>query len=138
MAKFGPLKNATIIVGGVDLSNHCESVTVQEGAETGAFHAMSDETAYLTPTLFTWSVSATFFQDFAAANVDATIRALMAARTVFPLLVRPDSAAISATNPAWSGSAFISSYSPIQGAHGAVAMAAVTFSPAGNLSRIIA
>lgn len=136
MSKFGVFKNAFIRVNGVDLSNHCTELRFRERSAVIPSHAMSDDYEFAKPGLFNIEASATFLQDFAAGSVDATINPLWANRSEFGLLLRADSAAVSTTNPSYSGLAFIESYSPIGGAHGANLMAEVVFQPAGNWSRL--
>src|SRR3990167_8522597 len=132
MAKLGVFKDGFIRVNGVDLSNHCTELRFRELSAVIPSHAMSDDYEFAKPGLFNIEASATFLQDFVSGSVDATINPLWANRSEFGLLLRASSAATSATNPAYSGLAFVSSYSPIGGAHGANLMAEVQFQPAGN------
>lgn len=136
MAKFGVWKNGYIRVNGVDLSDHASEIRFAESSAEIPSHAMGDDYEFNKPGLFRITCTARFFQDFAAASVDATLNPLWANRSEFGLLLRADSAATSSTNPAYSGLAFIANYSPIGGTHGDNLMAEVTFSPAGNWTRL--
>lgn len=135
MAKFGPFKNAFFDVNGVDLSNHVESLTVNESAAALENHAMGDDTAIKIAGLLDWSIDVTFFQDFAAGSVDATLHPIYSGGDSCRVRCRPDSATVGAGNPMWSGDAYITSYQPMGGAHGDNLMTSVTFSPATNLVR---
>lgn len=138
MSRFGPWKNAYLEINGTDISDHVESVTLDTGAVELPNHAMGDEYEYQRAGLLTWSVEASFFQDFAAASVDATLWPLYSGRQTFALILKPDSGAIGQSNPQWSGDVFISSYQPLAGSHGDNLMAPVTFAPASDLVRTIA
>jgi hypothetical protein len=146
MARYGPWKNAYLAVNGVDLSDHAESISLNTGAVTLSNSAMGDEyeyqragllnwSVYQRAGLLNWSVEATFYQDFAAGSVDATLWPLYSGRQTFALVLRADSGLIGTANPQWSGDVFISSYQPAQGAHGDNLMSPVTFSPASDLLR---
>ncbi|MGH3978086.1 MAG: hypothetical protein ACRDRZ_03630 [Pseudonocardiaceae bacterium] len=74
-----------------------------------------------------------FAQDFAAAQVDATLWAVLGTTTT--VAVRPTSGAISATNPEYIGSMLLEEYSPIDGEVGDAATASVTFIGSGALTR---
>ena len=137
MAKFGTVRNGYIEVNGVNLSADCESFTLNIGTQTQPFNAHSDTTAYNTPGLFTWSLSARFYHDFASAKVHATIKTMHAGRGLHNVVVREDSGAASSTNPSYSGLAFVEAYNtPVGGAHGANGMTDVTWSPAGALTEL--
>lgn len=62
-------------------------------------------------------ITLAFFQDFAAAKVDATLWPLVG--TTFPVTVKPTSAAVSTTNPRYDMTGTLLSYAPIAGAVGA-------------------
>ena len=135
MARYGPWKNAYLQINGIDLSDHVESLTLNGGAVTLPNDAMGDEYEYQRAGLLTWSVEATFYQDFAGGSVDATLWPLYSGRQTFALIVRADSGAIGTANPQWSGDVFISSYQPLAGSHGDNLMVPITFSPASDLVR---
>lgn len=135
MAKFGPFKNAYLEVNSVDLSDHVESMTINQSNATLDEHAMGDNTAKQRAGLMSWSIDVTFFADFAAASVDATLSPLYSGGTNFMIRAKAENAATSATNPIWSGQAFVSSYQPMGGGHGDELMQPTTFSPAGDLIR---
>lgn len=133
VTKFGPFLDGFIEVNGVDLSDHCESFTLTQGQESLDNHAMGDQAAYQRAGLMTWNVEANFFQDFSAGNVNATLYPLLSGTETFAVRVKPTSSATSATNPLWSGQAFISSYNPLGGSHGDNLMSPCTFTMAGDI-----
>jgi hypothetical protein len=82
-----------------------------------------------------WSVDIDFNQDFAAAQVDATLFPLLG--TVVTVTVKATSAANSATNPQYSGSVLVKEYTPLDGGVGDLAKTSVSWPGAGTLTRLI-
>ena len=137
MAKSGIVYNGSITAAGADLSLDCKSYSLNMGQPGVAFSGYGDTTAIETPGLLTWSLSARFFHDFAAGKVDATLGPAWQNKSVLSLIVQEVSGARSATNPGYSGLAFISQYNtPIGGEHGAIGICDVTFSPYSALTRM--
>lgn len=86
------------------------------------------------PGLLNGSFEIEFFQDYAAANVDATLFAMLgAAATAFA--IKPTSSAISATNPAYKGNCILASYTPLQGTVGDEATTKARFEVDGAIER---
>lgn len=129
------LTDADLSVGGVDLSDHVESLTINYEAESVDDTVMSDDTRSMAGGLKVWSMDVVFKQDFAASKVDATL--FSAVGTVVELIAKPTSDAVSATNPSFTGDALIQSYPPISGTVGDHATTNVTFSSAGTLARAV-
>lgn len=127
--------NGHLSVGGVDLSDHVKSMTLDTGAEVKDKSAMGVNTRSNIAGLNTWGLAVTFNQDFAAGEVDATLSALFGPNLTAALVIRPDAAPQSPTNPEYTGDAVISSYQPIGGSVGDLAVAPVTFVAAGDLTR---
>jgi len=136
MAKF-VLKDAVVTVNSVILSTRVKSVTLNVPVDVQEAFAMGDTAKAKFPGLIDWSVDLEFYQDFAAANVDATLWPLVGADP-WPFAVRPTSAAISATNPSYNGNVILTSYQPIGGEAGSIAMAPVKLDGAGTLARAVA
>lgn len=134
MAKFGPWLDGYIRVNGVDLSDHCSEITLNIGNESLPNHAMGDVSNYSRAGLRNASLSATFFQDFASSSVEDTLRPLAISGSTFTVVVRPTSDAVGSTNPAYSGSWFISGRTPLGGTHGDNLMDPVTFELASDIT----
>lgn len=107
--------NCMILVNGVDLSNRFKEVTVEGVIDTGEATAMGSQAKEVTLGLPDAKVSGTVYLDFAAGSVDAVLWPLFSGRTSFAVEVRPHNAARSATNPAYTLTAFLPTYTPIQG-----------------------
>jgi hypothetical protein len=77
-----------------------------------------------------WSASIDFAQDYAAAQVDATMFPLVG--STFAVEIRPTSGARSATNPAYTGTGILESYQPIGGSVGDEATTTVSIQGANG------
>ena len=132
MAKF-VLTDASLVINSVDLSDHVRSVTVNYEAELQDDTTMGDDTRTNLGGLKNWSMDVEFTQDYAASEVDTTIFGIVG--TSVPIVLKPTSGAVSATNPSYSANGVIGSYSPIGNSVGDLAVAPVTIASAGTLTR---
>lgn len=134
MAKI-VLKQADVVVNGVDLSDHVAAVTLNYNAELQDDTAMQGNgTRSRVPGLLDWNFEITFQQDFAAGKVDATLFSLVGA-DAFTITVIPTENAASATNPSFSGQCVLETYQPMQGTVGELSTVSATFQAAGVLTR---
>ena len=127
------LRNATISVNGTDLSDHCSSVTVEDSAEEVDFTSFgaSNYRAFQ-PGMKDATITAEFYNDYAAASVDSVLSAAYSSSTAFPVVVKADSGAVSGTNPSFTLSSKLYSYSPIAGGVGDANTTSATFRNAGT------
>lgn len=126
MAKI-VLKDAYVEVDGVDLSDHSNHITIESSADEvdlTSFGATAKETGLGIPDA---TINATFFQDFASGSVDATLWPIHQAGSAVPVVVKPTSGAVSATNPSYTMTAIIPSYNPLDGDVGAASTTQVAF-----------
>ena len=143
MGKF-IIQTSTITVNAVDLSDHAQSVTVEGTADEVDVSSMrataADNFREWLLGLRDATITVNWFQDFAAGEVDATLWPLWGSNTTFVVITKPTSAAISATNPAYTlTQAVMPNYSPIAGAVGEASQTETTFrcGPGGILDRDI-
>lgn len=128
------LVKAFLSINAVDLSSKLKQINTPQGVERQDDTAMGDDTrSGPGGALKTWSVSATFNQDYAAGSVDATLSGIVG--TVVAIEYRPKTDAVAATNPKWTGNGLIEAYEPIVGSAGDQAIATVTIGSAGTLTR---
>ena len=117
----------------VDLSAYVKSVTINYEVETQDETAMGDTTRINIGGLKNWSLDLEVINDEAASAVAQTLFAdVGVVRTV---LVRPASSAVSTTNPNYTGSAILTSFSPVSGAVGDLNRSPLRYVCAGALSR---
>ena len=128
------LKNAHLTVNAVNLSTSVRSLSITLGVEPQDDTAMADNTRTSEAGLKIWSLTVQFFQSFAGGSVDATLFPLLGAAP-FTVIVRPDAGAVSATNPNYTGSMILASYTPVTGEVGTEHMVQAEFVAAGDVSR---
>lgn len=133
MAKF-VLKDYSVTINAVDLSDHVESVSVNYEAEIVEKTSMGEGSKTRLPGLLDGSFDVTFRQDYAASSVDATLFPLIGA-AAFAIELRPTSAVVSATNPKFTGNALLATYNPMGGSIGELAAASASFMMDGVLAR---
>lgn len=131
MAEF-VLKDAVFVLHSASWSNQVRSVTVTYEAETGDKTAMGDNTRENIGGLKTWSMDVEFNQNY-STSLAATLWDLVG--TTATVGVKAVDAATSATNPYYNGQAVCTSYTPLGGAVGDVAVARANFVCAGDLTR---
>lgn len=130
------LYDVSLVVNSVDLSDHVESITFGEmNINKQDAAAMGDLQDYsMAGTLMITDPQVTFYADFAAAKVYATLYAAWIARTQFNVVGKASSGAVSATNPAWTIPAFVAKCPMMSGKRGDRHMLPVTFAVAGTLT----
>lgn len=125
--------DASVTINSVDLSDHVRSASLSYEAEAVDETNMSDTTRTNLGGLLNYAVEIEFSQDFAANEVDATLFSLVGTTTT--VAIKPTSGATSATNPEFTGTMLLQSYTPMTGSVGDLATATASFVPAGALSR---
>lgn len=134
------LTDAFVTINGVNLSDHIAQITISESLdviETSAFSSTAAKTRI--GGLKDNSVTLEFHQDFAAANVEATINGSPSlVGTTTQIVVRPTSAVIGAANPSYTFSALCSEWTPLNGAVGELATASVTWPISGAIAKAVA
>ena len=130
------LNDASVVLNSVDLSDDIESVTLNTSRDVGEDTAMGDNSrSFVGGGLKGWDVSITFNQDFAASQVDVTLAAIEAGAAAVPIVIKPVSGSVTATNPSYSGNVIMSSYGPIAGSVGGVHKVSVELQGTGDLTR---
>jgi len=126
------LKDAFIKIDGVTLSDNVSSVTLEDSADEVEFTGFGADYREYGQGLKTASITLEVFQDFAAGEVDATLEPLYRTGGTFAVEVRPTSSTVSATNPKYTMTGRLFSYSPLQGAVGDANTTSVTINNAGT------
>lgn len=130
------LTNASIVINGEDISDHCREVTINYEAEMQDDTAFGDTTRSNIGGLKNWSMSIVAHQDWAATELDSVLFPLVG--TTFTVTVKKDSGSVSTSNPSFSGTGILQGYNPIAGAVGDLANTPITINCAGTLTRATA
>lgn len=126
------LYNADVVVNGVNLSDHVESVSYEEGLNGQMASAMGEAQDYEMPsTIKIGDITINFYQDFAAAKVYATIHPLVVNRSTVNLSIKADAGANATTNPQFTIPVFVRNKPVFNGTRGDRHMTQVVFAPAG-------
>lgn len=131
MAKY-IIRNPVVVVNGVDLSNRASSAEVtseKDLVDVTAFGASSKQNLV---GLGDGTISVDFFQDFAAASVDATLYPIHSNNSEVVITVKPTNAAVSATNPLYTMTGVLPNYTPIAGGVGEASTISAEFSNSGD------
>lgn len=119
------LTNASVTVNAVDLSAYVTNVVVDRQVDPIETTSMGATGHTYTAGLKSDTITVNFNQDFALTKVNATLTGLVGTTTT--IVVKVDSAAVSATNPSFTQSGFFAGYSPINGAVGDLNAFTATF-----------
>ncbi len=126
MAHF-VMKDCVVTVDGVNLSDHVSEVSMETERDEVDVTAMGANNRVFVAGLGVATMTVTFFLDFAASEVDATLWPLSTTNTAFVVSIKASSAATSATNPLFSMTALMYGYSPLSGGIGDASSTEVTF-----------
>lgn len=128
------LMNPQVVINSVDLTTHVDQVSIQQKlvdldvttfGSTSKMHA-----AGLSDNMFTIS----FFQDYAASSVDATISPLVGGTTT--VTVKPVNAATTTVNPAYTFTAVVLEWRPLDGKAGDAVKMNVSWPISGAVTRL--
>jgi hypothetical protein len=130
------LTDVKCTINGVNLSDHIASVTLNTGTdivETTAFSSTAAKTRV--GGLQDNSVTLEFHQDFAAANVEATINGSPSLVGTLTTVVVSPTSTVSATSPSYSFSALVAEWTPLSGSVGELSTASVTWPISGAITK---
>jgi IMP cyclohydrolase len=132
------LTNAFVTINGVNLSDHIASITLTTTDDVIETTAFGTSARTRIGGLADNSVAFEFHQDYAAANVEATINGSPSlVGTVTAVVVKPNGATTAADNPAYSFNCLIAEWTPLNGAVGELATASVTWPIDGNITKAV-
>ena len=124
------LSNPTLTINSVDLQDQCTSATINyvyEQLETTAFGDTARKFGGAAVTsLQNNSIEVELFQSYASSETEQTIFSLVGVVTT--LVLKPTSAAVSATNPSYTlTGAYLESHTPINASLGELSTITLTF-----------
>jgi hypothetical protein len=130
------LTDASIVINSVDLSDHIASVTIstsEDVIDTSAFSSTIANGRTRVAGLADNSITLEFHQDFATSSVEQTIYPLLGQTT--SVVVKPTSAAVSATNPSFSCTVVVTEWQPLSGSVGELSTASVSWPISGAITK---
>ena len=136
MATTTFLSNATVMIGAVDVSDQCQSVTLTTGFDQLETTAMGDSGRKYTKGLQSVEVTLTMFNSYGTGEVEATLWDVVGDDSV-TLVISPSGTTESASNPEYTiTGAFLASFTPLSSNVGELSMVNVTFT-GGTFARDI-
>ena len=127
------LRNVGIEVDGVDLSDRCTQVTVEDGAAEVDGTAFGSNYTSALKGMRTAQITATFQQDFDAGSVHDTLSALNDSDVPVEVVVYSEGATASVANPGFKiTESQLLGYNPLSGGPGDLSTTDVTFTNAGD------
>ena len=131
MATTVYLSNPSLTINSVDLQDQCTSAVVNyvlEQLETTSFGDTARKFGGSAVTsLQNNTIEVELYQSYAASETEATIFSLVGIQTT--LVLKPSSAAVSATNPSYTlTGAYLSAHTPINASLGELSTLTLTFS----------
>jgi hypothetical protein len=122
-----------ITIAGVDLSTSLNSVELSQEADDLETTAFGQSWRSRIGGLNSASITLNFMQDFAAGSVDATLNPLLG--SIATVVIQSASGTVSATQPKYTASVLIASYSPFASSVGDIATFSATFPVTGTVVR---
>ena len=135
MAKFVATDHK-ITINATNFSDSLQSVDLTIQADEVDTTTFGGAWKTVTGGLRSGSLTLNFYQDFAAASVDATLWPLL--NTAATVNITPTSTAVSATNPAYTAVCLVSQYQPFASTVGDLATLSVTWPTSGTVTRATA
>ena len=135
MPKFAAT-DFNVLINGSNFSTSLNSVELTLSADDLETTAFGGEWRTRIAGLKSGSITLNFMQDFGAASVDATLYPLFGSNAT--VVIKPTSATVSSTNPAYTAVALVTAYSPYSSSVGDIATLSVTWPTTGTVSRATA
>ena len=132
MAKI-VLTNPSITIGGVDLSDHINNITLETKYDIVETTTFGSTAKTRVAGLADNQISIDFMQDFGSSSVEATIYPLLGTTT--SIVVKPVAGTTTSTNPQYTVSALVADWTPLQGGVGQLATASVTWPVSGAITK---
>jgi hypothetical protein len=127
------MRNPLITINSVDLSDHIASVELTRNIDEVETTAFGDSGRTRVGGLEDNSISLSFHEDFAAAEVHATIYPLIGTTTT--VTVKPVNSTTTSTNPSFSMSVLVTEWPILSGAVGDLATAEITWPVSGLITK---
>ena len=132
MAKFAAT-DYKVTINGTNFSTNLNSVELAIESDDLETTAFGGDFRTRIGGLKTGSITLQFMQDFGAASVDATLYPLL--NTLATVVIAPTSGTVTATNPSYTATCLVNSYSPFASSVGDIATLSVTWPTSGTIVR---
>lgn len=127
------ITNASVSVGGVDLSSHIKKVTLSTKRNELETTTFGNTGKRRVAGLADSSIAIEFNQDFSASTVEASVYSLLGTTTT--VVVKPVSSTVTSTNPSYTMSVLVTEWMPLDAQVGELASASITWPVDGNITK---
>jgi hypothetical protein len=135
MAKFAAT-DYKVTVNGTNFSTNLNSVELSIESDDLETTAFGGEWRTRIGGLKSGSLTLQFMQDFGSSSVDATLYPLL--NTLATVVIVPTSGSVTSTNPSYTATCLVNSYSPFASSVGDIATLSVTWPVSGTVTRATA
>jgi hypothetical protein len=122
-----------VTVNGTNFSTSLNSVELALESDDLETTAFGGEWRTRIGGLRSGSLTLQFMQDFGSSSVDATLYPLL--NTLATVVIVPTSGTVNSTNPAYTATCLVNSYSPFASSVGDIATLSVTWPVSGTVTR---
>ncbi len=130
------ITNATVTIGGVDLSSSIRKVTLSTSRAELDTTTFGNTAKRRVAGLADNKVSIDFNQDFSASSVEASIFSLIGTTTT--VVIKPNGTTVSATNPSYTFAALVTDWTPLDAQVGDLASATISWPIDGGITKAVA
>ena len=134
MAKFAAT-DYKVTVNGTNFSTNLNSVELAIESDDLETTAFGGDFRTRVGGLKSGSITLQFMQDFGSSSVDATLYPLL--NTLATVVIVPTSGSVTATNPSYTATCLVNSYTPFASSVGDIATLSVTWPTSGTIVRAI-
>lgn len=120
--------NAFLSVDGNDISGQISQLSLTYESQTADDTAMGDDTLSSAGTLKNWSMEATLFSDFSASGVNSILHPLVGV-SGRAIVFRPDSGAVSTSNPQFTANGILANMTVASGSVGDLSSSPISITP---------
>jgi hypothetical protein len=132
MAKFAAT-DYKVTINGTNFSTNLNSVELAIESDALETTAFGGDFKTQVGGLKSGSITLQFMQDFGTSQVDVTLFPLL--NTLATVVIVPTSGTVNATNPSYTATCLVNSYSPFASSVGDIATLSVTWPTSGTIVR---
>jgi len=127
------ITNASVTVGGVDLSAHIKKVVITTSRAEIETTTFGNTAKRRVAGLADNKIALDFNQDFSATTVEASIYSLLG--TTATVVIKPVNATVSTTNPSYTMNVLVTDWTPLDAQVGELAAASITWPVDGAITK---
>jgi hypothetical protein len=132
------LTDAKVVIDSFDLGNCANSVTIEGDAEMVETTGFGDGSRTYLKSFRNWKVTINFFDDFADNGLNEKLDGWWRTTSPIAIAITKADTTVAATNPSWTGNAWVVSVPLLTGQFGAASGGSLSLQGDGELTRNVA